>query len=387
MSTSFANANAAVPTIRRERKPGLDLTVVHRAGVREYHLTLQPMPGERTSVMLWRLDTLLREHRAVVVKHDIFGAVSCYDETMGRVQRLFGQLDWPVTWIEGSAGEGKPIGGMHVFAISGAPVETVSLEGRIVGRVFNDGLARHCILGDVRPAELGVEPADQARQLFENIEAALDRAGMKMPDLIRTWLFLDDILEWYGPFNVVRKEFFESRRLFDHLVPASTGVGGQNPACAAIIGGAWAMQPIENRTQVSEVISPLQCPAPKYGSCFSRAVEVTTPGHRRLLISGTASLEFSGKSAKRDDIKGQIERTMDVVEAILTSRNLSYAAASRATAYFKRIEDVPAFNAWCAARNLSIPVVSIQADVCRDELLFELELDAMVPARVRRPAA
>jgi hypothetical protein len=27
-----------------------------------------------------------------------------------------------------------------------------------------------------------------------------------------------------------------------------------------------------------------------------------------------------------------------------------------------------------------LPVVAVQADVCRDDLLFELELDACVPA-------
>ena len=36
--------------------------------------------------------------------------------------------------------------------------------------------------------------------------------------------------------------------------------------------------------------SPLQCPALEYGSSFSRAAELRTPGWRRVVVSGTASI-------------------------------------------------------------------------------------------------
>jgi hypothetical protein len=72
---------------------------------------------------------------------------------------------------------------------------------------------------------------------------------------------------------------------------------------------------------------------------------------------------------------------MDVVEAILASREMSYASVSRGTAYLKRLEDGWAFQDWCEAHGIVVPVLCLQSDVCRDELLFELELDAMVPAR------
>ena len=47
--------------IRHERKPGVDLTLVNRLGLRELHVTMQPLPGERPANLLWRLDNLLRE--------------------------------------------------------------------------------------------------------------------------------------------------------------------------------------------------------------------------------------------------------------------------------------------------------------------------------------
>ena len=175
MSTATSSNNpAAGSTMRRERKPGMDLTIVNRLGLRELHLTLQPLPGERPSVMLWRLDSVLREHEAIVVKQDIFGSLDAHEETVSRLNRLFGELAWPITWVEGLACSGAPIAGMHIFAISGAKVETINLDGRIIGRAFSDGLARHVLLGDVRPADLTADRPDQSRQMFENIEAALE---------------------------------------------------------------------------------------------------------------------------------------------------------------------------------------------------------------------
>ena len=378
-----SKSSESASTIRHERKPGVDLTLVNRLGLKELHFTLQPLPGERPANLLWRLDALLREHEAVVVRHEIFGALDVYEETMSRLEKLSGDLFWPVTWTEGLACSGSPIAGMHVFAVSGAKVETLHLEGRVVGRIFNDGLAKHCLLGDIRPADLSASQPAQSGQVFENIEAALDRAGMRMTDLVRTWLHMDDILSWYGPFNVVRKEFFAKRNLFDHLVPASTGVGARNPAGAAMVAGAWAMKPLDDRTTAHEASSPLQCPAPNYGSCFSRAVDIKTPNHRRLLISGTASIDYDGNSIHDGDIKSQIECTMDVVEAILRSREMNYASVSRATAYLKKLEHGAAVLEWCAARGVNLPLLCLQSAVCRDELLFELELDAMIPLTSR----
>ena len=207
-----------------------------------------------------------------------------------------------------------------------------------------------------------------------------------MTDVARTWLFLDDILAWYGPLNQVRRDFFAQRHLFDHLVPASTGVGVRNPAGAAMVAGAWAAEPRDDRFLAGEVLSPLQCPAPQYGSCFSRAVEMVSPDLHRLFVSGTASIEPKGTSVCADDVDGQIDLTLQVVRAILVSRGMDYPDVNRATAYLRRPGDEPLFRGWLARLGLEDwPLVVTQAVVCRDELLFEIELDALAPAAPAAP--
>ena len=71
---------------------------------------------------------------------------------------------------------------------------------------------------------------------------------------------------------------------------------------------------------------------------------------------------------------------MDVVTAILRSRSMSHRDITRATAYFQCIEFKSHFDAWCDRNEFRRPpVIALQADVCRDDLLFEIEVDAMVP--------
>jgi enamine deaminase RidA (YjgF/YER057c/UK114 family) len=153
-----------------------------------------------------------------------------------------------------------------------------------------------------------------------------------------------------------------------------------NPAGAALTAAAWALKPraANGPALHATVASPLQGPAPAYGSAFSRAVEVQGAGYRQLVISGTASITPDGRTAHVGDVPKQIELTMQVVAELLRSRQMTFADVTRATAYFKSPADAPAFAAWLQRHDLAtLPVVSACCAICRDDLLFEIELDAV----------
>ena len=365
-------------TLQTVHQPGLDATIVKRNGYREFHITVRPLPGERPLVWSWRLNSFLREHAAVIARQDVFGTADGCAEVRRRLDRLT-KLNCPTTCLTAAASySDSNIAGMHLLAISGAALKTVVVDGRPVGRVFTDGWARHCVLGDVRPRVCDATRSSQAAQVYQEMEEALARAGFILPNIVRTWLFIDNILSWYKDFNEVRTEIFTQNHLFSHLVPASTEIGAGNLTEAALIAGAWAMQPLDGAgLDISEVQSPLQCSARKYGSCFSRAVAVSGAGLDRLLVSGTASIRPDGRSAHQGDVRRQIQLTMEVVEAILRSRGMRWTDVSRVTVYVKNAADVPRFGEWCATHDVRLPAVVVQADVCRDELLFEIEIDAI----------
>jgi enamine deaminase RidA (YjgF/YER057c/UK114 family) len=375
--TIAPNNNPAI--LHREAEPGLDAVVVARGGLREFHFTIHPLAGETPMGMAVRLHEALKDWNAVVVRHEAFGSISA--------RKALGPdfAPWPVTWVEGASCDGREISGMHVMAVEGATVAPALAGGREVGRVFEDGHARHCLLGGVA-SDAGADRGVQARQVFERIEEGLAAAGIPMIQLPRTWLFLDDILAWYELLNRVRREFFQQRNLFDHLVPASTGVGVRNPSGAAMVAGAWGARPLHDGCRIGEVLSPMQCPAPQYGSCFARASEIVAPDLRRVFVSGTASIEPKGKSVCAGDMDGQVDLTLQVVRAILVSRGMDWPDITRATAYIRHPADAPLFHQWVSNLGLeSMPLITTQAVVCRDELLFEIEVDAMAPLHSAAP--
>ena len=102
------------------------------------------------------------------------------------------------------------------------------------------------------------------------------------------------------------------------------------------------------------------------------------PDHRRLYVSGTASIDKEGRTVFLDDTRAQVRLTMEVVQAILQSRDMDWADVTRSLAYFKRAEDAPLLGTYCRDNDLApFPVIVAENDVCRDDLLFEIEVDAV----------
>ncbi|MCX5642874.1 MAG: hypothetical protein NTY10_06580 [Candidatus Omnitrophica bacterium] len=67
---------------------------------------------------------------------------------------------------------------------------------------------------------------------------------------------------------------------------------------------------------------------------------------------------------------------MEVVQAILDSRSMGWKDTVRAIAYFKDIKDTVFFDNYCRKHGLlNLPVLVVQNDICRDDLLFEIEVD------------
>jgi enamine deaminase RidA (YjgF/YER057c/UK114 family) len=348
----------------------------------ELSFTVKPRPGESFAEMLAQLAFKVKESDATLLKLIIYGPVNAATSGMEAMQRVFGEINWPITWVEGGPCDENPIAGIQAFASTGGTVDRIILDGRAVGSVFSVGGARFYLLGSIGPDQIIGTGADQTQRTFDQMQKALAQADFSIGDIIRTWFFLDDLLSWYDAFNEVRTRLYAQTNFRFDFLPASTGVAGRNPAGAALIAGARAMQPLEPSARTEEVFSPLQCPAPQYGSSFSRALEITCAGSRRLLVSGTASIEPGGHTAHVGHVRGQIELSMQVVEAILESRRMSFADVTRATAYFKSATDAPAFAEWRDRRELrKLPVVTTCCDICRRDLLFEIELDAVQAMR------
>ncbi|MHC5060389.1 MAG: RidA family protein [Planctomycetota bacterium] len=371
--------NKAFAEITKIASDELDVVTVSRRCCKKFYITAHPGKDGRHYSMFDSLGAFLRENNAGIVTQSVFGACELHSDGMKALADACGQVNWPVTWIEGVGPVGKNLTGTQVYAISDITVKPVQLDGRVIGGVFEDDNAVYCLLGDLRPREISRSREAQAQATFESIETVLGTIGMNFSNVVRTWFYIDDILDWYTEFNTIRNDFFKLRGVFDGVVPASTGIGVANPAGAALVGEVFAVKAKNSHNvEVRAVGSPLQCPAIDYKSSFSRAVEVVLPDHRRLYVSGTASIEPAGATAYVGDVKKQIALTMEVAGAILESRKMAWSDTSRAIGYFKDIENAPLLGGYCRRQGLAhVPIAVAHGDICRDDLLFEIELDAV----------
>jgi enamine deaminase RidA (YjgF/YER057c/UK114 family) len=121
-----------------------------------------------------------------------------------------------------------------------------------------------------------------------------------------------------------------------------------------------------------------QC-ALEYGSAFSRASRSITPAGETVFVSGTASIDASGATTNIGDALGQINSTIENVRAVLRDMNAADEDVVNVVAYCKTTEVGKVFDG--IKGNFPWPWVTVICDICRPELLFEIEATAMLKQR------
>lgn len=124
---------------------------------------------------------------------------------------------------------------------------------------------------------------------------------------------------------------------------------------------------------------------------FSRGIRFDLGDKTMLLISGTASVDEAGRTVHVGDFRAQLWRTYRNITALLAAEGATWHDIVRTTCYLRDIErdyrdfnDIrTAFFAWHRLDPLPAST-GIQARLCREDLLIEIEAIAVMP---RRPQA
>lgn len=268
------------------------------------------------------------------------------------------------------------------------------MAGQVVTCGNDEGLA-WCRAGQLLYGVIDLDEADfsdrtdssplQAAscEAYRRIFRLLDAQGL--PHLWRVWNYLADInresngLERYRQFNIGRQDaFLEGRRGATGNVPAACAIGlTGGPLSIAFMAGDSPAVPIENPRQVSAYNYPVD-----YGPrspTFSRAALVYPPGQEIFFISGTASI-VGHCTMHPDDVVGQTREALANIAAVVAEANrccrapgytldaLSYRVYVRHATDFPRVRETlqPLVGA-------SAEIVYVQADICRHDLLLEIE--------------
>jgi len=204
--------------------------------------------------------------------------------------------------------------------------------------------------------------------------------------LIRVWNYLPDINreadgdERYRLFNSARQLAFRtSGRATTGTVPAASALGSPagSPLCIYFLAARRPPTMIENPRQTSAYHYP-----PKFGRhspSFSRACVLTESAGTNLFVSGTASI-VGHETIHQGDVAAQTRETVANINALLDEANRVVGRARysldglKFKVYVRQPADLGAIEeALAESLGSGAPIVYLQADVCREDLLVEIE--------------
>lgn len=240
---------------------------------------------------------------------------------------------------------------------------------------------------------------NDARSCFSLLQKLIDRESLSFDHLFRQWNYIGNILQQedgkqnYQQFNEVRSGFFAGSN-FPAGYPAATGIGMDIPG--VIIEACFL-----NSDQLKPVgiTSPIQLSAHSYSEKvlvslltrkstpkFERAKALVNHQSSTIFISGTAAIlgEASSPSGSYEEQTGQ---TIDAIHQLVSLENLVLYAcinpASKIKYHNVRVylkngylsdsirEQVEKYFSYHHA-------LFLKADVCRDELLVEIEAELKI---------
>jgi enamine deaminase RidA (YjgF/YER057c/UK114 family) len=232
----------------------------------------------------------------------------------------------------------------------------------------------------------GGDTGEQSAGIFRRAGEILAAEGFVPSDIVRQWNYIDHItavsggVQNYQMFNDARSAFYGGAD-WSGGYPAATGIGcsagGLMVVMYAVKAPGIVSRPIDN---------PLQIPAHRYSQKVlvqGKENARTTPKFERariledvVFVSGTAAIKGE-RSELSDNAAVQAEEAVDVVNHLVAPANIAAGCKSfrfrMLRVYVRRPEDAETVKKVFSARFAGVPIHFLNADICRPELLLELE--------------
>ncbi len=176
--------------------------------------------------------------------------------------------------------------------------------------------------------------------------------------------------ERYREFSIGRYAALEQADMADcHLFPAATAIGSADgPLFLMILAGREPAALYENPRQVSAWNYPRQY-GPRSPS-FARAA--LTPGDQGIvLVSGTASV-VGHETRHAGNWQGQLSETLTNLESLLKPVN-PQARPVALRLYVRAGQPVEQIVQALRAEAGDLPLIVLEGDICRSDLLLEIE--------------
>lgn len=397
----------ATHTIGKASHMGIGYSVVELNDVRHIFAAAVPRRDgtlrEQADDALRTIETVIQEEgtRGSIVHQAVFVPDVALIEPCRQIIRDFYGSEMPATsYIPQPPCDGKLLAIEALGVGRGlGEVEIERISEQLVITRHNDIAWIHC--AQVVPQSQDATVYDGTLNGLEQIRSLLNSVNVRLDQVIRTWLYLGGIVDDEGPtqrykeLNRARSDYYRDIPFLTGLLPpgrqgrvypASTGIGTE--------GRGIMMSAIALATQRTDIVAvplenPRQVPAFDYADCysprspkFSRAMALSCGNYATIFISGTASITDS-ETRHVGDIVGQTHETLTNIEALISEENLSrHGLPGLGTSldglglvrvYIKRPADYAQARAVCEQRLGELPTIYAIGDVCRPDLLVEIE--------------
>ena len=387
-------------------------TVVGYDGIRRLAIMVTPAAEGDFRDQAWETLSLIRtilrqqgEPMALTVQ-TVFVAEAAHVPAIRRLFEAYFDDEMPLTlFVVQPPCEGAALA-VEAWAISTRSV-AVGYHGPHLVTVEHNGLRWiHASAGAIHLSNRTAH--EQATEAFDALDQRLRSIGVPFQDVVRLWLYQGGItesendIERYRELNRGRTDFFEgidfAANPLSHqenrrcVYPASTGIGtGEHGLVITSLAVQTdrddvAILSLENPGQVSAFDYPEEYSrkSPK----FSRAMAIRIGDHLTTWVSGTASI-LNSETAFPGDVEKQTEQTLDNIENLIARENFqrlgwsdagaSLADLAKIRVYVRNRGDYEICRAVCEHRLGQVPSVYAYADVCRPDLLVEIEGVAFSP--------
>lgn len=264
-----------------------------------------------------------------------------------------------------------------------------TVERREHYMLLKDGSRTEIISEGILPADISASTFTQASDIFSTIGKILKENSFAPSDIYRQWNYIEGITELnngsqnYQEFNDARSIFYSSCN-WSNGYPAATGIG---TSCGGVMIEFYAAKGDESISL--PINNPMQIAAHSYsqkvldGKVMKELSERTTPKFERariagstLYISGTAAIKGEKSTGSTSTVE-QAACTMEIMDNLISKDNIptdnNGSQYDILRIYVKNEQEIPAVSAFMEEHYPAIPRHCLVADICRPELLIEIE--------------